>query len=196
MEAIGAQLAQLAREIWAWQSETFGDGCTVHGAVAKIRDECAEVLAAQAEIEHRRHQSWGSQLMFRAIIAPYVTARREELADVFFMLVQMTGAAGSSHIDPTRSHILKHCIGTPLAYSLGRVDAASHAFLEGMTWGRVDTQAQHSAVAAWLDACSANNDLPHMPAAIRKKLAVNKARTWAKPAEDGTISHVKGHDNE
>lgn len=175
-DAIGAELAQLAREIWAWQQATFGDGCTVHGAVAKIRDECAEVLECEEHLA-----KWK---------AVRHAGRREELADVFFMLVQMTGAAGSAHVSPGHPSIQKYRADSALAYSLGRVDGSAHAFLRAHEWG--STASSHAATAAWLDACAANDDLPHMPAAIRAKLEENRARTWAKPAADGTISHVKG----
>lgn len=45
--------------------------------------------------------------------------------------------------------------------------------------------------SAWGSACHANDDLPHMPGAIRAKLEVNRARKWGARAADGTISHVK-----
>ena len=173
-DAIGAELAQLAREIWAWQQATFGGLMTVEGALAKIRDECAE-----------------------AIIAPSVGARREEFADVFFMLAQLVGITGGdpaaaldalfTGCDAVKSAM--HCLfGETPARLLGVIVAESFSMAKGPC-------SHHRAGALampWTALCIVTGDIEHMPAAIRAKLEENRARTWAKPAADGTISHIKG----
>lgn len=199
-DAIGAELAQLAREIWGWQVETFDGLMTVEGAVAKIRDECAEVLecetAVMVSIDTPGTVSPSDVRMARgALMADLMPPRgdeirrREELADVFFMLVQLGGLL--SYDDDALDALCYVCeppeIVPPPAFSLGRVDAHSLS----ADWGGLML-----AMGSWADACAGFGDLPHMPAAIRDKLTKNKARKWAKPAEDGTISHIKGHDNE
>ncbi len=179
-DAIGAELAELAREIWAWQVDTFGDGCTVHGAVAKIRDECAEVLAVPRLPNML-------PLMRKA-------QRREELADVFFMLVQMTGAGATLGMftEGCRLAASLPLCDSSLPWALGGIVAACSIYYGTHMLPHTSPTGAGAALRGWLDACNANSDLPHMSAAIRAKLAENKTRRWAKPAEDGTISHVKG----
>ena len=213
-DAVGAELAELAREIWAWQVDTFGDAMTVEGAVAKIRDECAEVLHAERAVDFVRRQQWGSRLMLSAALTEPIATRREELADVFFMLVQLDGAGnpsrrmmpglsdGIGHLHEQGRHRAE-CLAGLLGETASLSAAAYQVWLTGdegrfrsVVLRNLWCEFLECAVIAWGDACNANSDLPHMSAAIRAKLAENKTRRWAKPAEDGTISHVKGHDDE
>ena len=171
-------LAELADEIWAWQQTTFGDAMTVQGAVNKLRDECDEVVR-----EYRNLLAWrDSRRRLPEMLREARVRVREELADCFFMLVQLDGLTSDDggcllfQFEEAREV-------EPFEVCMGRLKA--HALWADQWNGLI------FAKAAWMDACTVLDAAAEMPAAIQAKLAKNKARTWAKPAADWTISHVK-----
>ena len=173
----GGELREIAAQIWGWQVAQFGDALTLDGALNKLRDEVGEAIAA-GEARPAPGEAF----------APYDASRRAELADAFIMLVQ---AAGMLEALPA---LMRQCVHTqpdiktaPYADSLRMV----HALAVTAKQLHLRDRSIGAAVFGWAGACKAHGDLVHMPAAIRRKMEVNKARAWGQPAADGTISHVK-----
>ena len=165
---IGEQLAQLAREIWPWQQATFGDGCTVHGAMAKVRVECAEAESAWERCMLTKLNWRANERAIQALL--------EEMADIYFMLVQLAGAADIALPSPRLT-----VDGRPLRAAMMRIADCALPLRSAIG----------AALDWWWAACKWTECTGEIAAAIRAKLAKNKARTWGKPAADGTISHVK-----
>lgn len=177
-------LAELADDIWQWQCETFGDRMTVSGALNKLRDEVDEAAAAWRNLQEMHRLDWSLVAVPEAVHACSEPIH-EELADCFFMLVQIGGlTTGDDEGCGLAFWAWQERPSDSFEVCIGRLKA--HALWSDQWAGLL------LAKAAWLDACASISALDSMPAAIAAKLAKNKARTWAEPAADGTISHVKG----